>query len=162
MGPPKDRMSRRSRVLRRAVRPESTLEHGPVLRTEGVNELISEALHPYPEDLVIVSKVGAVRATQGGWILAQRPDELLRPMWREPAHDLGIEQLGAVNIRRMERRQTAAVARMSRSRINLAEMVALREEGQDRRCAESRRAPLAEGASRIQRRSPVFGIPTAC
>ena len=48
------------------------------------NALIREALHPYPDDLVLVSKVGAVRDDEGGWIPAQRPDRAARRRRGQP------------------------------------------------------------------------------
>jgi aryl-alcohol dehydrogenase-like predicted oxidoreductase len=42
------------------------------------NQLIREALHPYPEDLVIVTKIGARRGEDGSWIPAPSPEELTR------------------------------------------------------------------------------------
>jgi aryl-alcohol dehydrogenase-like predicted oxidoreductase len=65
-----------------------------------VNELIHRALHPYPEGLVIVTKVGARRDDAGNWLPAQSPDEL-----RQAVHDnlkrLGVDRLDAVNLRLM-------------------------------------------------------------
>ncbi|GLZ36591.1 oxidoreductase [Actinokineospora sp. NBRC 105648] len=63
-----------------------------------VNELIAEALHPYPEDLVIVTKVGARRTPDQGWPAALSPDEL-----RRAVHDnlgrLRLDRLDVVNLR---------------------------------------------------------------
>lgn len=76
MGPPKDH-EHAIAVLRRAV--EAGVNHIDTAQYYGPkvsNELIREALYPYPDDLVIVSKVGALRDDSGGWIPAQRPDEL--------------------------------------------------------------------------------------
>src|ERR1700753_4340541 len=42
------------------------------------NQLIKEALHPYPDDLVIVTKVGAVRGSDGAWLPALEPDDIER------------------------------------------------------------------------------------
>ncbi|WP_134740363.1 aldo/keto reductase family oxidoreductase [Nocardioides sp. 503] len=62
------------------------------------NEIIREALHPYPEDLHLVTKVGARRDAEGGWPHARTPDEL-----RQAVHDnlthLGLEALDVVNLR---------------------------------------------------------------
>ncbi|MGG7308800.1 oxidoreductase [Curtobacterium sp. AB451] len=62
------------------------------------NEIIREALHPYPEGLHLVTKVGARRDDQGGWPHAREPHELV-----EQVHDnlrtLGLEQLDVVNLR---------------------------------------------------------------
>src|SRR5487761_1299224 len=75
-GPPRDRDTALA-VLPRAV--ELGVNHIDTAQFYGdgvANELIHAALHPYPEDLVIVSKVGARRAPEGSWIAAQRPEEL--------------------------------------------------------------------------------------
>jgi pyridoxine 4-dehydrogenase len=76
MGPPKDH-GEAIAVLRRAV--EAAVNHIDTAQYYGpnvANELIREALHPYPDDLVIVSKVGAVRDEAGGWHPSQSPAEL--------------------------------------------------------------------------------------
>src|SRR3984957_3734079 len=75
-GPPKDRGAA-LQVLRRAV--EAGVDHIDTAQFYGpdvANDLIHEALFPYPEELVLVSKVGAVRDDRGGWHPAQRPEEL--------------------------------------------------------------------------------------
>lgn len=101
MGPPAD-PDEAIRVLRRAI--ELGVDHidtsdyyGPYV----VNDLIREALHPYPPELVLVTKVGARRDDQGGWLPAFEPDEI-----KEAVHDnlgrLAIERLGGVNLRFME------------------------------------------------------------
>ena len=62
------------------------------------NRLIREALHPYPEQLRIVTKVGALRDAEGNWPRALAPDQL-----RQAVHDnlanLGLDTLDAVNLR---------------------------------------------------------------
>jgi len=62
------------------------------------NQIIKEALHPYPEGLHLVTKVGARRDAEGGWPHARTPDEL-----REAVHDnlrhLGLDALDVVNLR---------------------------------------------------------------
>ena len=70
LGPPRDRAVALA-VLRRAV--ELGVNHIDTAQFYGpdvANELIHSALHPYPEDLVLVTKVGAERDGQGGWIRA--------------------------------------------------------------------------------------------
>jgi len=97
-GPPADRDAALA-VLRRAV--ELGVDHidtsdhfGPHV----VNELIREALHPYPEDLVIVTKVGAHRTPTGGWAEALRPEELRQAVQDNLDH-LGRDVLDVVNLR---------------------------------------------------------------
>ena len=97
-GPPKDRDEALA-VLRAVV--ELGITHidtsdfyGPYV----TNELIKEALHPYPDDLVIVTKVGARRDEVGNWHHARTPDEI-----RSAVHDnlvrLGLDALDVVNLR---------------------------------------------------------------
>lgn len=100
-GPPVDPDEAR-RVLLRAL--ELGVDHidtsdyyGPYV----ANDLIRETLHPYPPELVLVTKVGAKRDKAGHWLPAFSPDEI-----RSAVHDnlgrLGVERLGAVNLRRMD------------------------------------------------------------
>lgn len=62
------------------------------------NQLIREALHPYPEQLHIVTKVGATRDQRGGWPPARRPDQLRRAV-HENVQALGVDALDVVNLR---------------------------------------------------------------
>ena len=97
-GPPRDR-DQALAVLRRAV--ELGVDHIDTAQFYGpdvANELIREALHPYPAGLVLVSKVGAGRDDQGRWLSADRPDELLRGI-EDNLRSLGVDQLAAVNLR---------------------------------------------------------------
>jgi aryl-alcohol dehydrogenase-like predicted oxidoreductase len=64
------------------------------------NELINSALAPYPDDLVIVTKVGPYRAYSGEWGTSARPDEL-RGHVEENLRQLGRDHLDVVNLRRM-------------------------------------------------------------
>ena len=127
-GPPRDRDAA-VRVLRRAV--ELGVNHIDTAQYYGPdvsNELIRDALYPYPDDLAIVSKVGARRDSSGGWVPAQTPAEL-RVAVEDNLRTLRIEQLTALNLRRVdehpEDRDVAEVALEDQ----LAELVRLREEG---------------------------------
>jgi pyridoxine 4-dehydrogenase len=98
MGPPADRDAAIA-VLRRAVELgvnhiDTSDYYGPYV----VNQLIREALHPYPEDLVIVTKVGARRTPDGHWPEALAPDELRRAVQDNLDH-LGLDVLDVVNLR---------------------------------------------------------------
>src|ERR1044072_3467598 len=76
MGAPRDRDAALA-VLRRAV--ELGVNHIDTAQFYGpnvANELIREALHPYPQDLALVSKVGGRRDDVGNWIAAPDPDDL--------------------------------------------------------------------------------------
>ena len=100
-GPPRDR-DEAIAVLREAVASgvnhiDTSDYYGPFV----TNELIREALLPYPDDLVIVTKVGAVRSDDAGWHPAQSPSELVKAV-HDNLQRLGLEQLYAVNLRRMD------------------------------------------------------------
>ncbi len=62
------------------------------------NRLIREALAPYPDDLVIVTKVGAVRGEDGSWLLERTPESLVRQV-HDNLSNLGVEALDVVNLR---------------------------------------------------------------
>lgn len=125
MGPPRDH-DEAVRVLRRAV--ELGVNHIDTAQYYGLgvsNELIHEALHPYSDDLAIVSKVGARRTADGGWVSAQTPAEL-RADVEANLVTLGIDHLTAVNLRRMNEHEGASDVSFD---DQLAEMVKLRDEG---------------------------------
>lgn len=127
-GPPRDHDAAIA-VLRRAV--ELGVNHIDTAQFYGPdvsNQLIREALHPYPEDLMLVSKVGAVRDEQGGWRPAQRPDQL-RSGVEDNLRSLGVEQLGAVNLRRLPDDELPEGVGPVPFEDQLAELVAMREEG---------------------------------
>jgi aryl-alcohol dehydrogenase-like predicted oxidoreductase len=127
-GPPRDR-DQALAVLRRAV--ELGVDHVDTAQYYGpdvANELIREALHPYPENLVLVSKVGAVRDEKGGWRPALRPQQL-REGVEANLRALGTERLGAVNLRLPDAGQHLPEDQRVPLAEQLAEMVALREEG---------------------------------
>ena len=128
MGPPRDH-DQAIAVLRTAV--EAGVDHIDTAQYYGPdvsNQLIREALHPYPDNLVLVSKVGAVRDAQGGWPPAQRPEQLRQGV-EDNLRTLGVERLGAVNLRLMDHPQDAPPDQKVPLDDQLAEMVALREEG---------------------------------
>lgn len=97
-GPPADRDAAVA-VLREAV--ELGITH---IDTSGyygprvTNQIIREALYPYPEDLRIVTKVGAARDANGGWPEAQAPEQL-REQVEENLRDLGLDAMDVVNLR---------------------------------------------------------------
>ena len=99
-GPPRDPDACRA-VLRRAV--ELGVDHIDTSQYYGpdvVNDLIREALHPYPEDLKLVTKVGARRDDQGGWLPALAPAEL-RAGVEANLRSLRVERMDLVNLRVM-------------------------------------------------------------
>jgi pyridoxine 4-dehydrogenase len=126
-GPPPDRDTALA-VLRRAV--ELGVNHIDTAEFYGAgvaNELIHAALHPYPEDLVLVSKVGAERDDQGGWIAAQRPEQL-RAGVEANLRSLAVEQVDVVYLRLLDDSQVAPDQRVDLD-SQLAEMGSLRDEG---------------------------------
>lgn len=99
-GPPKDRAGAVA-VLRAAV--ESGVDHidtsdfyGPHI----TNQIIREALHPYRDDLVIVTKISARRGEDGSWIPAMSPKELTQAV-HDNLRNLGLDVLEVVNLRSM-------------------------------------------------------------
>jgi pyridoxine 4-dehydrogenase len=123
LGPPRDRAAALA-LLRRAV--ELGVNHIDTAQYYGpdvANELIHAALHPYPEDLVLVTKVGAARDRQGRWISAQRPHEL-RAGVEANLRSLEVERIDVVNLR-LAGDGAPGVDLDSQ----LAEMIALRAEG---------------------------------
>jgi pyridoxine 4-dehydrogenase len=99
-GPPKDRAAALT-VLREAVASgvnhiDTSDFYGPHV----TNQLIREALHPYPDGLVIVTKVGAVRGEDASWIPARSPADLVRAV-HDNLRNLGVDVLDVVNLRHM-------------------------------------------------------------
>lgn len=97
-GPPRDH-DQAIAVLQRAV--ELGVDHIDTAQFYGpnvANELIREALHPYPENLALVSKVGGRRDDQANWLPAQEPDDLRRDI-EANLRTLGVDRLAAVNLR---------------------------------------------------------------
>jgi aryl-alcohol dehydrogenase-like predicted oxidoreductase len=98
MGQPADRDGALA-VLREAV--ELGVTHIDTSNAYGprvTNQLIREALHPYPESLHVVTKVGSIRDQQGGWAPARQPEALRRSV-QENQETLGLEVLDLVNLR---------------------------------------------------------------
>lgn len=97
-GPPRDRKQAIA-VLKRAVAAgvnhiDTAQFYGP----DVANELIREALRPYPADLALVSKVGARRDDKGAWVPAQKPVQLRKDLEKN-LKSLGVDKLAAVNLR---------------------------------------------------------------
>jgi pyridoxine 4-dehydrogenase len=97
-GPPRDH-DQALAVLRRAIalginHIDTAQFYGPNV----ANELIREALHPYPANLALVSKVGGDRDDQGNWVPAQEPDDLRRSL-EDNLRTLDTDRLAAVNLR---------------------------------------------------------------
>ncbi|MFZ0838700.1 MAG: aldo/keto reductase family oxidoreductase [Xanthobacteraceae bacterium] len=99
-GPPKDPDAARA-VLRSAIAGgvnhiDTSDFYGPYV----TNQLIRDALHPYPEDLVIVTKIGARRGGDGAWIPAISPAELTNAV-HDNLRNLRLDVLDVVNLRSM-------------------------------------------------------------
>ena len=99
-GPPKDREAALA-VLKEAVMQgvdhfDTSDFYGPHV----TNQLIREALHPYANDLVIVTKVGAKRGTDASWRPAFSADELVQAV-HDNLRNLGLDALDVVNLRLM-------------------------------------------------------------
>jgi pyridoxine 4-dehydrogenase len=122
-GPPNDPDAARA-VLRRAI--ELGVDHIDTSQYYGpdvVNELIREALHPYPENLKLVTKVGGRRDDAGAWLPALTPSEL-RSGVEDNLRTLQVERMDLVNLRLLDERDAGG---------QLAEQLAtledLRQEG---------------------------------
>jgi len=131
-GPPRDREQALA-VLRRAValgvnHIDTAQFYGP----DVANELIREALHPYPDNLALVSKVGGRRDDKGGWLPAHEPDELRQGI-EDNLRTLGFDQLTAVNLRVMDSEATDpnTPGRLNRElfEAQLTAMIQARDEG---------------------------------
>ena len=99
-GPPKDRGAALA-VLREAV--ASGVDHIDTSDFYGphvTNQIIREALHPYPGDLVIVTKISARRGADGSWIPAMSREELTQAV-HDNLRNLGVDVLDVVNLRSM-------------------------------------------------------------
>ena len=99
-GPPRDHAAALA-VLREAIASgvnhiDTSDFYGPHV----TNRLIREALHPYPKDLTIVTKVGAVRGDDASWIPAQSPAALTQAV-HDNLKNLGVDALDVVNLRVM-------------------------------------------------------------
>ena len=98
MGPPADPAAALA-VLREVAdlgitHIDTSGAYGPLV----TNQLIRQALHPYPQSLHIATKVGATRDASGGWPPAREPENLRRSV-RENLRSLGLETLDLVNLR---------------------------------------------------------------
>jgi aryl-alcohol dehydrogenase-like predicted oxidoreductase len=99
-GPPKNRDTALA-ILREAIsfgvnHIDTSDYYGPHV----TNQLIREALHPYPDDLVIVTKIGARRGQDGSWIPASSPIDLTNAV-HDNLRNLRVEVLHVVNLRNM-------------------------------------------------------------
>lgn len=120
-GPPKDREAAIA-VLREALKLgidhiDTSDFYGPHV----TNQIIREALHPYPESLVIVTKVGAVRGQDGSWLPAQEADDLRRAV-EDNLCNLKLDALDVVNFRAMGNPHTPSEGSIERQVSALAHL----------------------------------------
>src|SRR4051812_354205 len=118
-GPPRDH-DEAIAVLRRAV--ELGANHIDTAQYYGpdvANELIREALHPYPDELFIVTKVGALRGADGSWYTAAGPEQL-RAAIEDNLRSLDLDRIHNVHYRVMPGADVEA---------GLTELAAMRDEG---------------------------------
>ena len=120
-GPPKDHDAALA-VLREALKLgvnhiDTSDFYGPHV----TNQIIREALSPYPDDLLIVTKVGAVRDGEGAWLPAQEPEDLARGL-EDNLRNLGLAAIDVVNIRIMGAIHTPSEGSIARQVEALAEL----------------------------------------
>ena len=120
-GPPKDHDAAIA-VLREAVASgvnhiDTSDFYGPHI----TNQLIREALHPYQDDLVIVTKLGAVRGDDGAWLPAMEPEDLRRGV-HDNLRNLGLDTLDVVNVRIMGNIHAPAEGSIEKQVTALAEL----------------------------------------
>jgi pyridoxine 4-dehydrogenase len=97
-GPPADRDAALA-VLREAVALGIThIDTSDYYGPHVTNQIIKEALHPYPDSLHIVTKVGALRDAEGGWPQALAPEQLRQAVY-DNLNNLGLDALDVVNLR---------------------------------------------------------------
>ncbi|MEU0570396.1 aldo/keto reductase family oxidoreductase [Nonomuraea sp. NPDC005983] len=137
MGPPADRDGALA-VLRAAVdlgitHIDTSDAYGPRV----TNELIREALDPYPESLHIVTKVGAARDEQGGWPPARRPEDLRRQV-QDNLKSLRLDVLDLVNLRlgNAEGPQPGSIAEAFETLVELQQQGLIRHLGVSNATAE--------------------------
>ena len=120
-GPPKDHQAALA-VLREAValgvnHLDTSDFYGPHI----TNQLIREALHPYPDDLLIVTKVGAVRGDDGAWLPASEPEDIERGV-QDNLRNLRVDALDVVNMRIMGSVHAPAEGSIEKQIAALAEL----------------------------------------
>ena len=120
-GPPRDRAAAVA-VLREAVAAgvdhiDTSDFYGPHV----TNQIIREALHPYPDGLRIVTKVGALRGDDASWLPAQEPEDLARAV-HDNLRNLGLDVLDVVNLRVMGNVYAPSEGSIARQVTALAEL----------------------------------------
>jgi len=127
-GPPKDRNAALA-VLREAVRHGvDHIDMSDVYGPHVTNQILREALHPYPKDLVIATKVGAKRGPQGSWDPAFSAEDITSAV-EDNLRNLGVDVLEVVNLRVMFNAQGPAEGSIA---APLSALVKLQREGKVR------------------------------
>lgn len=99
-GPPKDREAALTVLREAAASGVNHIDTSDFYGPHITNQLIREALHPYRDDLVIVTKIGARRDDAGAWLPATSPEALTRAV-HDNLRNLGLDVLDVVNLRIM-------------------------------------------------------------
>jgi pyridoxine 4-dehydrogenase len=120
-GPPKDRDASIALLREALASGVNHLDTSDFYGPHITNQLIREALHPYPDDLVIVTKVGALRGEDGSWIPALEPEDLKRGV-HDNLRNLKLEALDVVNVRMFGNVHSAAEGSIEKQVTALAEL----------------------------------------
>ena len=99
-GPPKDREQAIAVLREAAASGVNHIDTSDYYGPHVVNEIIREALSPYPDDLVLVTKLGARRGDDASWIPWNEPEDLARGL-EDNLRNLGLETIEVVNLRTM-------------------------------------------------------------
>jgi pyridoxine 4-dehydrogenase len=120
-GPPKDPDAARAVLLGAVAGGVNHIDTSDFYGPHITNQLIREALHPYPDDLVIVTKIGARRGADGVWLPATSPAELTSAV-HDNLRNLGLDVLDVVNLRSMFGHGVPAEGSLEPQLIVLAEL----------------------------------------
>ena len=99
-GPPPDRAAAISLLQEAVASGVNHIDTSDFYGPHITNQIIREALHPYPRDLVIVTKVGATRGSDASWLPALEPEDIKRGV-HDNLRNLGLDVLDVVNMRLM-------------------------------------------------------------
>lgn len=120
-GPPKDREAAVAVLCEAVASGVDHIDTSDFYGPHVTNQIIREALHPYPDELLIVTKVGAVRGDDGSWLPASEPDAIERGV-HDNLRNLGLDTLDVVNMRIMGSVHAPAEGSIARQVAALAEL----------------------------------------
>lgn len=120
-GPPKDRQAAIAVVREAVASGVNHIDTSDFYGPHVTNQIIAEALRPYPADLTIVTKVGARRGEDGSWLPAFAPTDLERAV-HDNLRNLGLEVLDVVNLRWMGDVQRPTEGSLARELTVLVEL----------------------------------------